>query len=119
MEALVRYQWPGNIRELQNVIVRAVIISTGPVLRAPVADLGPPAPAEAFVETSRDEPRKSTLGDAERAEILKALKESDWIVAGAHGAATRSWDEALDASVPHAKIAYPRHAQRINLDVAR
>lgn len=39
MEASVRYHWPGNIRELQNVVERAVIISRGPVLRVPIADL--------------------------------------------------------------------------------
>jgi formate hydrogenlyase transcriptional activator len=48
MDALCRYHWPGNIRELQNVIERAVIISAGPVLSVDVADLkfpktGPPA----------------------------------------------------------------------------
>jgi formate hydrogenlyase transcriptional activator len=40
MEALVRYSWPGNIRELQSVIERSVILSQGPVLRVPVAALG-------------------------------------------------------------------------------
>src|SRR6202030_2598358 len=38
MNALVRYDWPGNIRELQNVIERAVIVSTGPVLKVPLDD---------------------------------------------------------------------------------
>src|SRR5207249_767568 len=49
MEALSRYHWPGNIRELQNVIERAVITSTGPVLKVDVADLKiskPSSPAE-------------------------------------------------------------------------
>ena len=41
MEALVRYHWPGNIRELQNVLERAVILSTGPVLRVAIEDLRP------------------------------------------------------------------------------
>jgi len=39
MSALVRYPWPDNIRELQNLIERAVIVSTGPVLRVPLKDL--------------------------------------------------------------------------------
>ena len=39
MEALIRYPWPGNIRELQNVIERAVIVSRGPVLDVPIAEL--------------------------------------------------------------------------------
>src|SRR5207302_344210 len=44
MEALVKYPWPGNIREMQNVIERAVILSPGPVLHIPPGDLTPPSP---------------------------------------------------------------------------
>jgi len=88
MEALVRYHWPGNIRELQNVIERAVIISTGPVLKVPIAELKPPRQPRPAVKPGGTSLR-GTLGDAERAEILKALEESDWIVAGANGAAAR------------------------------
>src|ERR671923_2145046 len=43
MQALIRYPWPGNIRELQNIIERAVIVSPGPVLQVPLTDLKPPA----------------------------------------------------------------------------
>ncbi len=88
MEALVRYHWPGNIRELQNVIERAVIISTGPVLKVPIAELKPPRQPKTSVKPAATS-LKGTLGDAERAEILKALEEADWIVAGANGAAAR------------------------------
>jgi formate hydrogenlyase transcriptional activator len=87
MEGLVRYHWPGNIRELQNVIERAVIISTGPVLKVAVADLKPSRRPKATVKPGPS--LKGTLGDAERAEILKALEESKWIVAGPQGAAAR------------------------------
>jgi formate hydrogenlyase transcriptional activator len=87
MEGLVRYHWPGNIRELQNVIERAVIISTGPVLKVAVADLKPSRRPKATVKPGPS--LKGTLGDAERAEILKALEESNWIVAGPQGAAAR------------------------------
>ena len=87
MEGLVRYHWPGNIRELQNVIERAVIISTGPVLKVAVADLKPSRQPKATVKPGPS--LKGTLGDAERAEILKALEESNWIVAGPQGAAAR------------------------------
>ena len=86
MEALVRYHWPGNIRELQNVIERAVIISTGPVLKVPIAELKRPRHPKTPTKSSGAS-LKGTLGDAERAEILKALEESNWIVAGPNGAA--------------------------------
>jgi formate hydrogenlyase transcriptional activator len=83
MSALVRYPWPGNIRELQNLIERAVILSSGPVLRVPLTDLpnrGPIGSATA---------RPQTMEAAERAHILAALKETKWVVGGPNGAAAR------------------------------
>jgi formate hydrogenlyase transcriptional activator len=91
MDALGRYHWPGNIRELQNVIERAVIISTGPSLRMDVSDLKSP---EASLPAERPASPKPTNGvlsevleETERQQILKALKQSNWVVAGPHGAA--------------------------------
>jgi formate hydrogenlyase transcriptional activator len=78
MEALVRYPWPGNIRELQNFIERAVILTRGDVLQLPAL------PSTAAIST---EP--ITLADAERDHILNALRESNWVVGGAAGAAAR------------------------------
>ena len=78
MEALLRYPWPGNIRELQNFIERAVILTTGDVLRLS------PLPSHAAFQA---EP--VTLADAERDHILNALRESNWVVGGAAGAAAR------------------------------
>jgi formate hydrogenlyase transcriptional activator len=80
MNVLVRYHWPGNIRELQNMVERAVILSTGPILKVPLHDLQVlPAPAG---------PRKiETLEDAERRHILEALAASDWVISGPRGAA--------------------------------
>ena len=78
MEALVRYPWPGNIRELQNFIERAVILTNGDVLQLPAL------PSHAAVPT---EP--VTLAEAERDHILNALRESNWVVGGAAGAAAR------------------------------
>ncbi len=79
MEALARYPWPGNIRELQNFIERSVILSPGSVLRAPLAEL----------ESSIDAPpaEVATLEIAERGHILRALEESRWVIGGPKGAA--------------------------------
>ncbi|MEI9976767.1 MAG: sigma 54-interacting transcriptional regulator [Ignavibacteriota bacterium] len=78
MDRLTRYSWPGNIRELQNVIERAVVVSAGEVLNLQ------PLPERTGV---RSEP--VTLEEAEREHILKALRETNWVVGGPAGAATR------------------------------
>jgi formate hydrogenlyase transcriptional activator len=81
IEALTNYEWPGNIRELQNVIERSVILSPGPVLQIALPELAKPSHAS---------PRPSRLEEsAERARILGALRESDGKVAGPEGAAAR------------------------------
>ncbi|HLX44286.1 MAG TPA: sigma 54-interacting transcriptional regulator [Bryobacteraceae bacterium] len=78
MSALVQYHWPGNIRELQNLVERAVILSPGPVLNVPLSGL-----------QSRVEPSKKidTLEDAERRHIMDALHATNWVVGGPRGAA--------------------------------
>jgi formate hydrogenlyase transcriptional activator len=93
MDALCRYQWPGNIRELQNVVERAVIISTGSVLSVDVSDLSFPKDSRR-VEQSVS--KKSTTGvlhnvleETERGHILEALQRCNWVVAGPSGAAAR------------------------------
>jgi formate hydrogenlyase transcriptional activator len=91
MDALSRYHWPGNIRELQNVIERAVIISTGPALNIDVSDLkfsksSPPAEQSASPAPANGA-LHYVLQKTERQQILKALKESNWVVAGPNGAA--------------------------------
>jgi formate hydrogenlyase transcriptional activator len=78
MESLVRYPWPGNIRELQNFIERGVILSQEDVLRLPAL----PSVAAVAAEPV-------TLDDAERDHILNALQQSNWVVGGARGAAAR------------------------------
>jgi formate hydrogenlyase transcriptional activator len=78
MDTLMRYPWPGNIRELQNFIERAVILTKGDVLQLPVLASRSPIPAKPV-----------TLAEAERDHILNALRESNWVVGGASGAAVR------------------------------
>jgi formate hydrogenlyase transcriptional activator len=77
MQVLTRYQWPGNIRELQNFIERAVIISPGPVLQAPVRELKRTTGGGEVV----------TLAAAERDAILRALRAAGGRVGGPQGAA--------------------------------
>lgn len=81
MSALSSYQWPGNIRELQNFIERSVILSAGPVLRPPLAELKRSAALESMGAV--------TLEEAERDHILKTLEHTRWVVAGPNGAAAR------------------------------
>jgi DNA-binding NtrC family response regulator len=83
MAALTRYPWPGNIRELQNLIERAVILSRGPVLQIPLQDL------DNRTALRRDNGKDKTLEAAERAHILAILKETRWVLGGARGAAVR------------------------------
>jgi formate hydrogenlyase transcriptional activator len=99
MSALTRYPWPGNIRELQNVIERAVILTSGPVLHLRTEDLrtANQPPAASAVSPSNGNgaaPRsnrnmREALEEAERQQILAALEKANWVVAGSEGAAAR------------------------------
>ena len=97
MERLSRYSWPGNIRELENVLERAVILSNGPTLeidpevfasapaaRAATAD--PPAPSSSHGKAPSTPPLES-LESSTRNHILAALEQSGWVIDGPHGAA--------------------------------
>jgi transcriptional regulator with GAF, ATPase, and Fis domain len=81
MRALTRWDWPGNIRELENFLERAVILTKGPILRATLAELV--GPVESASQTD------STLGSAEREHILRILRETKGVIAGPRGAAAR------------------------------
>ncbi len=107
MDALSRYSWPGNIRELENFVERAVILSRGNELELPIAELRlrdghvsadddrrskdrrahrqKPQP----INPSASESGTMTLEDAEREHILQVLRASDWQVGGPQGAAAR------------------------------
>jgi formate hydrogenlyase transcriptional activator len=83
MDGFIRYQWPGNIRELQNVIERAVILSDGPILKVPLSELTRDT-------TNRDSDSwGTTLEEVERRHILSVLKDANWVFSGPHGAAAR------------------------------
>ncbi len=100
MDALANYSWPGNIRELENFIERAVLLSPGKELRVPLSELktsdaanhdGSPAAgaesASSFVSPTSLTSSISTLEEAERQHILRALRQTEWRIAGAKGAA--------------------------------
>jgi formate hydrogenlyase transcriptional activator len=102
MDALVNYAWPGNIRELENLIERAVLLSPGKELRVPLSELKqatlsvsdisdisadgsilpPSSPAAGPVAPV------ATLEEAERQHILRALRQTEWRIAGPKGAAS-------------------------------
>ena len=83
MESLSRYSWPGNIRELENLIERAVILSSGPVLHVPLGDF------DSRTTPGQVNGKHQTLEEAERAHILATLKETRWVLSGPNGAAIR------------------------------
>jgi len=84
LQSLTRYHWPGNIRELQNVIERAVILSPGPVLR-----VSPSEYKQRAARSKASPSRSDTLEEAERKHVLGVLEETNWVLAGPNGAAAR------------------------------
>ncbi len=81
METLTSWDWPGNVRELENFLERSVILSKGPELTIPAAELRP------LTETSSR--RDTSLETAEREHILRILRETSGVISGARGAAAR------------------------------
>lgn len=82
MAALRSYDWPGNIRELQNVIERSVILSTAPILHLASGELGVPVRSEELRVTR-------TLAEGERDHIMDVLRQSRGVIGGRNGAAAR------------------------------
>jgi formate hydrogenlyase transcriptional activator len=81
METLVRWAWPGNIRELENFVERSVILTPGLVLQVPLSEL--------HAESESDSDENETLRDKERQRILRALRECNGQLGGPNGAAAR------------------------------
>jgi formate hydrogenlyase transcriptional activator len=81
MTAITNYRWPGNVRELEHFIERAVVLTLGPELEVSLSELKSSAPAVPV--------KISTLEDAERGHIIRALDEANWVIGGPNGAAAR------------------------------
>ena len=83
MEALAEYRWPGNIRELENVIERAVILTSSSSLHVPLRDL------RSRILPGNGNEKSQILADVERDHIRSVLQETRWVLSGPRGAATR------------------------------
>jgi formate hydrogenlyase transcriptional activator len=114
MNTLVRYDWPGNIRELQNVIERAVIVSSGPVLKVSLDELRTHVPSAEDLNgdgvSAEAGTMRGMLEEAERKQILAALKQARWVVAGPNGAA---------ALLGMKRSTLQAHMQRLGIRVSR
>jgi formate hydrogenlyase transcriptional activator len=111
LEALRRYPWPGNVRELANLIERAMILSRGRTLEVPLDQLG------------RHRPPAATGGRAgapaqERARVLRALEEANWVLGGPRGAASRLGMKrtTLNSLMKRLGIARPANPPRSETD---
>jgi formate hydrogenlyase transcriptional activator len=113
MNALSQYHWPGNIRELENFIERAVILTRGSSLAAPLSELRqqqllvpPPNGSEGQVRSV------ATLEEAEREHIREALRQANWMVGGREGAAAKLGMKRTTLQSKMAKLGIERPAQR-------
>jgi formate hydrogenlyase transcriptional activator len=109
LAALSAYSWPGNIRELENLIERAVIVSRGLRLEIPLSELEQAAKLAATIEAPR---RLTTLEEAEREHIRQALHEANWQVGGPSGAAVRLGMKRTTLQSKMAKLGIERPAAR-------
>jgi formate hydrogenlyase transcriptional activator len=90
MTDLERYHWPGNIRELQNVIERGVIMTAGPVLSQQTTErLHSSVTTRGRIPAIAEPINIRTLADAERAHITATLRETNWVIGGPRGAAAQ------------------------------
>jgi formate hydrogenlyase transcriptional activator len=110
MSTLSRYHWPGNIRELENFIERAVILSRGSMLAAPLAELKQRSRNTAIVVTLPT----GTLEEAERKHIRQALEQANWLVGGPSGAAAKLGMKRTTLQSKMAKLGISRPASYQN-----
>jgi formate hydrogenlyase transcriptional activator len=81
MEAMMEYAWPGNVREVQNLIERAVILAEDGVLRISTLECKTAPSAVHF--------GNNTLCEVQRQHILQVLEETNWVIGGSKGAAAQ------------------------------
>jgi len=110
MEALTRYHWPGNIRELQNFIERAVIVSSGPALQIPVRELKRGSGPGGRLGGSPAGPVQ-TLAAAEREAIVRALGDAGGRVGGPEGAAAKLGMKRTTLQARMRKLGVPTRGQ--------
>jgi formate hydrogenlyase transcriptional activator len=110
MDALVRYHWPGNIRELQNVVERAVILTPGSVLNVAVGELTSRSKQSPAPKPRVRKDMQSVLDETERRHIIQALEEANWVIAGPDGAAARL---GMKRSTLHARM------QKLGVQITR
>ena len=109
MSALSSYQWPGNIRELQNLIERAVILSNGGVLPNPLST--------AATQGVTLSPPRTTLSDSERNLILQTLETAGWVIGGANGAAAKLGLKRTTLIAKMQKLGITRTSRHHSVDV--
>jgi len=109
MSALCSYQWPGNIRELQNLIERAVILSDNGVLPNPLPLAGTPGVAPS--------PEPTTLRNSERNLILHTLEAVGWVIGGANGAAAKLGLKRTTLIAKMQKLGITRTSRQHDVDV--
>jgi transcriptional regulator with GAF, ATPase, and Fis domain len=110
MMALCSYDWPGNIRELQNMIERAVILSEDGVLPNPLLTVG--------TQQIAFSPAPTTLIDSERALILRTLESAGWVIGGRDGAAARLGVKRTSLIYKMQRLGISRPSFDVNLEMA-
>jgi formate hydrogenlyase transcriptional activator len=83
MNALVQYHWPGNIRELQNIIERAVIVTQGSVLKVGLGELESAPKTPDSERRDEGNSMRKVLEETERKQIVRALEQAHWVISGA------------------------------------
>lgn len=117
LSAFTSYSWPGNIRELQNLVERAVILSNDGVLPNPLPAPGSEVVPTTTTTTTLSGPPPATLRDSERALILRTLKSAGWVIGGSNGAAIRLGLKRTTLIAKMKKLGISRPARQDNVDL--